>query len=201
MLYTAYYLFTVGEVVPRSTTQEFSMAFLIESVCMIVNAVIIGYMSQYMDELNKKSAALSAKINLTNTAMINLGLSRPLKTEISKFIYNTHTTLNLQEEMNNFLDGVKATLKAKVIKTSFVSIIEVNSVMKQQLKERTDYFLELSQTLKRSTIKNARAVFRDKLITCLVSQFDNVFTAPDGQFMLQDDEPYANPNEGEDDDE
>jgi hypothetical protein len=92
MLYTAFYIFTVGEIVPRASSEEFAFSFLLESICTIINAIIIGYMTTYMDELSRKSAALSAKINLTNTAMINLDLSRPLKTEISKYIYNTHTT-------------------------------------------------------------------------------------------------------------
>lgn len=92
MLYTAFYVFTVGEIVPRASSSEFGFSFLLESICTIVNAIIIGYMTAYMDELNRKSAELSAKINLTNTAMINLGLSRDLKNQISKYIYNTHTT-------------------------------------------------------------------------------------------------------------
>jgi len=104
MLYTAYYVFTVGEIVPRATSLEFGLSFLLESICTIVNAVIIGYMTAYMEELNKKSAELSAKINLTNTAMINLKLSPFLKSEISKYIYNTHTTKNLQTEMDSFLE-------------------------------------------------------------------------------------------------
>lgn len=79
MLYTAFYVFTVGEIVPRASSTEFFVSFMLESVCTIINAIIIGYMTAYMDELNRKSAELSAKINLTNTAMINLGLSRPLK--------------------------------------------------------------------------------------------------------------------------
>lgn len=144
MLYTAYYLFTVGEVVPRAAWTEFAATFLIESVCTIVNAVIIGLMSGYMDELNKKSAELSAKINLTNTAMINLALSRPLKTEISKYTLNTHTTQQLQDEMTGFLEQLKATLRTKVIKTSFSAVIESNSVMRRLLKERTDYIMGLS---------------------------------------------------------
>ena len=53
-----------------------------------------------MTELSAKAAELSQKINLTNTAMINLALSRELKTEISKYIYNTHTTESLQNEMD-----------------------------------------------------------------------------------------------------
>lgn len=52
---------------------------MLESICTIVNAVIIGYMTQYMTELSAKAAELSAKINLTNTAMINLALSQELK--------------------------------------------------------------------------------------------------------------------------
>ena len=103
-MYTAFYVFTVGEIVPRASESEFAVSFILESVCTIVNAVIIGYMTAYMDELSRKSAELSAKINLTNTAMINLGLTRPLKTEISKYIYNTHTTKNLQNEMTSFLE-------------------------------------------------------------------------------------------------
>ena len=95
MLYTAFYVFTVGEIVPRASTEEFAFSFLLESICTIVNAIIIGYMTQYMDELSKKSAELSQKINLTNTAMINLELPVRLKQKISKYIYNTHTTNNL----------------------------------------------------------------------------------------------------------
>ena len=111
MLYTAFYVFTVGEIVPRASAQEFAFSFLLESVCTIVNAVIIGYMTQYMTELSAKAAELSQKINLTNTAMINLALSRELKGEISKYIYNTHTTQSLQKEMEQFLQDLKPTLR------------------------------------------------------------------------------------------
>ena len=55
-----------------------------------------------MGELSAKSAELSEKINLTNTAMLNLGLPKGIKQDISKYIYNTHTTHRLQEEMLDF---------------------------------------------------------------------------------------------------
>ena len=92
MMYTAFYVFTVGEIVPRASTTEFCASFMLESVCTIVNAIIIGYMTTYMDELGQKAKDLSNSINLTNTAMINLGLSRNLSQDISKYIFNTHTT-------------------------------------------------------------------------------------------------------------
>ena len=102
MMYTAFYVFTVGEIVPRASTMEFASSFLLESVCTILNAIIIGYMTQYMTELSAKAAELSEKINLTNTAMLNLGLPKGIKQDISKYIYNTHTTFTLQEEMQAF---------------------------------------------------------------------------------------------------
>lgn len=134
MLYTAFYVFTVGEIVPRADEIEFGTSFLLESVCTIVNAIIIGYMTAYMDELNRKSAELSAKINLTNTAMINLDLHRPLKTDISKYIYNTHTTKNLQTEMSGFLSDLKPSLRQKVTKASFYVTVETNYVLSRLLK-------------------------------------------------------------------
>lgn len=197
MMYTAFYVFTVGEIVPRATTNEFAVSFLLESICTIVNAVIIGYMTAYMEELNRKSAELSAKINLTNTAMINLGLSRGLKTEISKYIYNTHTTLNLQNEMNGFLDQLKSSLKQKVTKTSFVGLVQTNYVMRDLLRQRTEQIFALSMNLNKNTLKSARIKFADKLITILVSEFTNVFTEPDGEFMIQDDDPCTNCQPGD----
>ena len=72
MMYTGFYLFGVGEVVPRASSGEFFVAFVLFSICTIINAVIIGYMTSYIDELNRKEAELAEKINATNTAMLNL---------------------------------------------------------------------------------------------------------------------------------
>ena len=110
MLYTAFYVFTVGEIVPRATPEEFFYGFLLESVCTIVNALIIGYMTAYMGELNKESEEFSAKINLSNTAMINLGLSPELKIDINKYIYKSHTTDKLQTDHKNFIEDLKPSL-------------------------------------------------------------------------------------------
>ena len=47
--------------------------------------------------------------------------------------------------------------------------------------------------MQKSTFKNAKKKFSEKLITILVSEFENVFTAPDGVLMCQDDPPYEDP--------
>ena len=80
LLYTGFYIFGVGEVVPRADSMEFFSGFVLCSLCTIFNAVIIGYMTSYMEELSKRTAELNEKLNLTNTAMLNLNLSRGLKT-------------------------------------------------------------------------------------------------------------------------
>ena len=51
LLYTGFYIFGVGEIVPRSDTLEFAMGFLLCAICTIGNAVIIGYMTSYTEEL------------------------------------------------------------------------------------------------------------------------------------------------------
>merc|ERR1719469_252920 len=45
----------------------------------------------------------------------------------------------------------------------------------------------------KTTLKNARFKFRDKLITILVKEFDNRFTTPDDDFLKQDDGPTLDP--------
>lgn len=91
-LYTGFYLFGVGEVVPRVDAREFLIAFALLAVCTIANAVLIGYMASYAEELTKDSRAFQEKMNLTNTAMLNLDLKRDLRTKIHEYINNTHTT-------------------------------------------------------------------------------------------------------------
>ena len=92
LLYTGFYLFGVGEVVPRQGPIEFFAGFILCSMCTIFNAVIIGYMTSYMEDLSRKSRALSDRLNSANTAMLNLKLSSRLKQSITQYIYQTFTT-------------------------------------------------------------------------------------------------------------
>jgi hypothetical protein len=56
-LYTSFYLFGVGEVVPQ-TVNETIMAILILIVLTIINNAIIGLFSMYSDELSAKANEL-----------------------------------------------------------------------------------------------------------------------------------------------
>lgn len=54
-LYTAFYLFGVGEVCPR-TVSELVASILVLILSSILNGLIIGNMALYMNELNRKNA-------------------------------------------------------------------------------------------------------------------------------------------------
>ena len=84
-------------------------------------------------------------------------------------------------------------MSLKVIKTSFMGVVETNFVMRKLLQDRTDEIFSLSLNLMKTTLKNARFKFRDKLITILVKEFDNRFTTPDDDFLKQDDGPTLDP--------
>ena len=77
---------------PRTSSTEFFVAFSLLAICTIVNAVLIGYMASYAEELTKDSREFQNKLNLTNTAMINLDLQRDLRTKIHEYINNTYMT-------------------------------------------------------------------------------------------------------------
>ena len=54
-LYTAFYLFGVGEVCPR-TISELIVSIMVLILSSIINGLIIGNMALYMNELNRKNA-------------------------------------------------------------------------------------------------------------------------------------------------
>ena len=47
----------MGEVVPRTSAIEFLVAFSLLAVCTIANAILIGYMASYAEELTKEARA------------------------------------------------------------------------------------------------------------------------------------------------
>jgi len=54
-LYTSFFLFCVGEVVPRNSTENF-MAIIALVVSSMINGFVIGNMALYIYEMNKINA-------------------------------------------------------------------------------------------------------------------------------------------------
>jgi len=123
--------------------------------------------------------------------MINLGLSRPLKTQISKYIFNTHTTKGLIKDMGAFLGDLKLSLREDVTASSFVSIASLNYVLLAVLKEKTEDIMTKSVTMQKSKMKTQEIKLKEKLRSYLVKEFTYIATKPDDDYVKQ----YGEPNE------
>ena len=123
-------------------------------------------MTSYMEELNKKSAELAEKLNLANTAMLNLNLSRNLKSQITQYIYQTHTTKQLQSELTNFMTQISPIYKRKVTKESFKNLVKLNSVLRTILKQHIEHKMSsLSTKVSPTTARTLEQKETDKCIT------------------------------------
>jgi len=79
--------------------------------------------------------------------MLNLELKRPLKTIISKYIFNTHTTKALNKDRQEFLDALKQSLNEKVTANAFVTIAKDNFVLKNVVEDKNRKIMEESFNL------------------------------------------------------
>ena len=135
MMYTGFYLFGMGEVVPRSSDLEFFGAFLILAFSQIANAAIIGFILTYMEELNKESSEYSKKLSLCNTAMLNMKLSTELKADVIKFVIATHHTKKLQNEYEEFMKDLTPYYRSQVTSETMHAITAKNFILHTLIKQ------------------------------------------------------------------
>ena len=102
VLYVAFYMITGGEVVPQ-TNVESTTAILLLVIFAVVNNTILTIFAQYAEELQHKAAELQKTIDLTNTAMANLGLTQDLRKDVLEYVQNTHNTKERQNEISDFI--------------------------------------------------------------------------------------------------
>jgi hypothetical protein len=171
MMYTGFYLFGMGEVVPRSSEAEFLGAFCLLAFSQIANAAIIGFILTYMEELNHEAANYSRKLSLCNTAMINLKLSTPLKAEVIEYVMQTHHTKKLQEEFNMFVKDMTPSLLKKVKKETMKGLTQKNFIL----------HTAIQRYIKSHNISGSRrekAELNSKAINYLVEDMEKAFTTP-----------------------
>ena len=176
-MYTGFYLFGMGEVVPRSSEAEFLGAFCLLAFSQIANAAIIGFILTYMEELNYEAANYSRKLSLCNTAMINLKLSTPLKAEVIEYVMQTHHTKKLQEEFNLFVKDMTPSLLKKVKKETMKGLTQKNFIL----------HTAIQRYIKSHNISGSRrekAELNSKAINYLVEDMEKAFTTP-GQIYMQ----------------
>lgn len=195
MMYTGFYLFGVGEVVPRSSWQEFFGAFMLLAFSQIANAAIIGFILTYMEELNRESSEYSKKISLCNTAMLNLKLSTPLKTEIMKFVMSTHHTKKLQQEYEYFMKDLTPYYQSKVTSETMHEITTKNFILKTSI----DRYVQMQMKQTGTKGQKKEKEFHQNAITYLVQKLSSKFSTPGMKYIQIEDACHIYPDEAKKD--
>lgn len=138
-LYTAFFLFGVGEVCPREVA-ELTLSILTLILSSIVNGLIIGNMALYMNELNRKNAEFQRKMDTANTAMTNLNLTQDLRREITEFFITTYGSQELQNELSDFMKKrISRTYRLLCSMYIFQFAVKTNSVTVQLFKGGSEH--------------------------------------------------------------
>lgn len=170
--YIGFYLFGIGEVCPR-TENEIFLAIPILIVSCIMNGLIIGNMSLYLQELNKKDDEFQQKLDSVNTAMNSLNLDKNLKREISEFFITTNNTSVLQQELDEFMtDRISQTYRILCQKEIFRKTIKENYLTRKIMRKNVPI----------------NEYYNSEVINNVVKRMDTMLKNPEDEICQQDEE-------------
>ena len=96
----------------------------------IINANIFGELAVLVQALNRKSARFQEQIDTANTAMKNLKLPEDLQRRVQNYLIYTRSTLDNQQELDEFLGMISPSLKLEVTTYIFSVVIMNNLIFK-----------------------------------------------------------------------
>ena len=76
--------------------------------------------------MNRRSTKFQDMLDMVNTNMKDMRLPEPMQKEIREFMLTTQNTLDNQKEMNIFVEMLSPTLKAMVMRHTFISTFNEN---------------------------------------------------------------------------
>ena len=139
-LYYSVLMLAGNDLFPQGTLQVFFATFLVLAGA-IINANIFGNIAVLLQQLNRKTANFQAKIENANSAMKSLEINEGLQKEIQLYLMSTQDSLDLQEELNNFLRMLSPSLKLKVTQHIFHEALNSNPVFEGEI-EAIDLFIK-----------------------------------------------------------
>ena len=138
----------------------------------MINANIFGNMAVLLQGINRKASQFQEKLDTANTAMKNMKISDILQQKVQNYIMSTESTLNIQRELQSFLNLLSPSLR--YIRTSLCF-----------------YRVEILSHIFRSTIEK-NAVFRgnDDLVDTILPLLEMKVFLPEDLIIRQGDEGY-----------
>ena len=126
-LHAAVLLTTGNDIGPRNTFQVFigSMGLFLGA---IINANILGELAVLVSQLNAKSAEFQNKITQINTTIKNLKIPKELEDKVREYIITNQSSLEGQQELSRFMKLLSPSIKSRVIKHEFYSVVKKQTV-------------------------------------------------------------------------
>ena len=125
--YHAILMLNGNEVGPRDTSQYIFVSTSLVVGAML-NANIFGNMAVLLQEINKKASKFQEKIDLANTAMMNMGLPMVMQNKVINYLLYTQSNLDRQHDFNELQMMVSPSLRMDIIRNIFSKIIGQNSI-------------------------------------------------------------------------
>jgi hypothetical protein len=178
-LYVAFYMFGVGEVVAR-VTLELQVVVMILLGGIIVNAVVIGELTQIFSTLGEAEAVFLRKMDGANTAMLILDLDKDLNKEVIAFLNKTNDTQVRQKQFTDLLGSIKPSSQRDVLKFIFSECTKQNEIFEKLI---DDYLSRYNVGPDSSEWELEENLCVNKL----VCRMRVVFANPEAKIIVQDD--------------
>lgn len=128
--YHSVLILTGNDVGPRNDTTATVFCAVFVTMGAIVNAYIFGELVVLVAVMNTKTASFVKKLDTCYTAMKNQGIPREIQQEVVCYLTYTQSLLDLQQELEDFLNLISPSLREKVIKHIFSECIKENDIFK-----------------------------------------------------------------------
>mmetsp|Transcript_14806 Transcript_14806/g.14394 ORF Transcript_14806/g.14394 Transcript_14806/m.14394 type:complete len:128 (-) Transcript_14806:957-1340(-) len=97
----------------------------------VLNANIFGNLAIIISELKRKEQSFQEQIDVANTTMKDMDLSKEIQMKVKKYLLTTQHTLDSQEEWDDFFALISPSLKREVIAHIFMNILRTNESFSQ----------------------------------------------------------------------
>ena len=130
-LYYSVLMLAGNDLNPQGVT-ELIFATIFILAASIINANIFGNIAVILQQINKRSSSFHEKVESATTTMRNMSIPENLQNKIQAYLISTQSTLDQQQEYDNFLKLLSPSLKREVTKHIFQESIACNPIFEDR---------------------------------------------------------------------
>ena len=124
-LYHSMLVLAGNDIAPTNDLSFLLQTFLL-LVAAIINASIFGNIAVLLQQMNLKAAKLQEKIENATSTMNHLDIPEMLQKDVTRYIVNTHSNLEQQNEFDLFFSQLSPSLKLQVRKSILKDVLSQN---------------------------------------------------------------------------